>query len=1073
MKIDFLAAEQADAERLSSDRAGIRQERMGDISRAGAKNAGAVAGGFRLDLTGGKNDAAYGFQGNLLKSAGDKEKTLADVLEEGGNYDAATAHKYMAVMSNTMSGEDFRALQEEGYDPGKMDPVESVTNLDRIKVTLAKAGVHVAGYTDTVDQATAEAITGSVTAANAALDGQKAGENQADAGSTGSGADKRKGQPYQTMDRMEAPAGEGTSSAGYRTPSLDHSSKGADRAIQKDGVSDRAYSAKENGLSQAQLDRNEIIAALEDGDLPATEDNIRAVWTALEEAAHITPFQDSTISYLLQNGLDPTIQNVYEAQHISAGKGLLQGQGYFAADGGDYFAARADSGDLSGITDQIDDIINQAGLPVSEETRSGAAWLIRNGIPLNTDTLSGYEDLRNVEVPLVQKDLMPEIAEALSRGEKATDAYIIKGYREIKQARVLSETRLMMTAEANQALSEIGLESDMKALSEEVDLLKQKEAIYFRAAFGSGSAGAGEVQEKTELAQMTIARVSEIRTMPAALAGRFVSADSFTLNDVYEAGSASQARFQAASQTYEAVGTEVRRDLGDSIRKAFSNVDDILKEMDLEVNYDNQRAVRILGYNSMEINHQNLDRVRAADLRIRNLVDKMTPAVTVDLIRKNVNPLTMDVKELTELADSLSTETDKAEKFSEYLYKLERNGGISEEEATSYIGIYRLFRQIEKTDGAVIGSLVDAGKDLSLKNLLTELRTRKKGHMDMEIDLSFGGMTEKEETSRALRIDAQIETAFRGDYMRQAAREVFDRLDPDKLAGQDINENTSLTDLLDGLREEGPETEAARDYRTAQAEELREAAKTDEAVCQMLTRYETPVTPDNLSAAAMLLYSRGGMFKGIDAKADGDEKERLREKADDILDRMGEGDSESIKDSYGDLCDLATEILDKSLDSADKYLDVRELKSLHMQLTVARSFAREENYEVPMEIQGELTSINLKIIHGSGESGVSITMDSIAYGRVDAGFSIRGNVLGGTIATTDSDGETALRKRLSDITAAIEREGISTGLITVMQSRSLNINRVPDRGEESPENNGGSQTAVLYRAAKAFIREIA
>lgn len=61
----------------------------------------------------------------------------------------------------------------------------------------------------------------------------------------------------------------------------------------------------------------------------------------------------------------------------------------------------------------------------------------------------------------------------------------------------------------------------------------------------------------------------------------------------------------------------------------------------------------------------------------------------------------------TEIRSQISTRDDS--KFSEFLWKLEKNNEITEDERTTYIGIYRLIAQVEKSDGAVIGSLVNQG----------------------------------------------------------------------------------------------------------------------------------------------------------------------------------------------------------------------------------------------------------------------------------------------------------------------------------------------------------------------------
>lgn len=61
-----------------------------------------------------------------------------------------------------------------------------------------------------------------------------------------------------------------------------------------------------------------------------------------------------------------------------------------------------------------------------------------------------------------------------------------------------------------------------------------------------------------------------------------------------------QKAYEEAGERYETLMTAPRSDLGDSIRKAFSNVDDILTDMSLDKTRENQRAVRILGIQQYE-----------------------------------------------------------------------------------------------------------------------------------------------------------------------------------------------------------------------------------------------------------------------------------------------------------------------------------------------------------------------------------------------------------------------------------------------------------------------------------------
>lgn len=95
---------------------------------------------------------------------------------------------------------------------------------------------------------------------------------------------------------------------------------------------------------------------------------------------------------------------------------------------------------------------------------------------------------------------------------------------------------------------------------------------------------------------------------------------------------------------------------------------------------------------------------------------------------------------------------------------MEQNHEISEEERSSYIGIYRLIRQVENTDGAAIGALIQQGSPLTMKNLLTAVRSEKRSNkMDYSVDSDFNGVSG---TSNGSSITDQIEAAYQNNCLK-------------------------------------------------------------------------------------------------------------------------------------------------------------------------------------------------------------------------------------------------------------------------------------------------------------------
>lgn len=1014
------------------------------------------ADGIVMDIGEGSK-AAHGFKG-VIENKGIKGGKK-DLLDDVSSFDAKNAHNYMAVMSNTMSNKDFQAMKEEGYHPGRMSEAEAVTGLDRIKVVLAESGVNVAGFTDTVDKDKVAEITGSVSAA---------------------------------------------------------------AAVMKDTPVDSAILENREALE------NFVREGLENADLPCTDNNVKEALTAFETAAKTETPDKGSVDFLLSNAMEPTIENVYMAEH--SGSGEERGAaGYFDNDGTGYYAEIAESDDLDALKGQIDRIIEESGFAVNETLEEDAENLIKAGYALNKENLRLYEDLKSIELPLKAGELMIEIADSITRGGNAGSAYLIKDYNRIKNERILNETRLRMNTEANRTMTaDNGFTLDTEELSGKVDELKARERAFYRALFMKDGENSTLVEEKISLAEETLYKVSQIKNMPAQVIGRFSSAEAFTINDVYEAGNDLKVKFEAANATYEAVGTEVRRDLGDRIDNAFRNAGELLHELGIKETIDNLRAVRILGYNSMEINGENIAEVRAADQTVRTLINRLSGAAAVSLIRNGVNPLETGVNELIEKIAEFQGIDEENEKFSEYLFKLERSNSISEDEAESYIGVFRLIRQIENSDGAVIGALVNSGKELSLKNLLTELRTRGKGHIDFSIDEEFGGVTKAESDSNNLRIDTQIETAFRNEsgengsnadtgsnsdnnaeeqYAKNAVHELYDGMSPDTLpSAGEIKGDTTVEELLDYMREAAEKAgENEELYAAELAEEIRDAASKEEKVYEMLLHYGQEISPENVNAADALINSRGAMFAGLAEILAGNIKDRIKSRSEDILDRMGETEpvgedeavegedpADSVKEAYGEMTEELQSAVNTAMEEADRYIDLKSLKNLNRQLTVAKALSKEENFEIPMEIGGRLTSVNLKVVRGTGETKAAVSYETAETGKVYAEFRLGNGKVSGYVTSSEDTGVSYLESRSEAFFAGLSRAGIERDEIFFEKSLSGDINRIPETADISSirdknntlsgtdgVNNTGlesmdaeSNTAYIYRAVKVFLQTV-
>lgn len=95
--------------------------------------------------------------------------------------------------------------------------------------------------------------------------------------------------------------------------------------------------------------------------------------------------------------------------------------------------------------------------------------------------------------------------------------------------------------------------------------------------------------------------------------------------------------------------------------------------MSLEKTSENQRAVRILAYNNMEITPENIEKVKEADRQVTAVVDRLTPKNVLQMIRDGVNPLEKTFNELESyFSQNPQSYEEEVEDYSRFLYQLER-----------------------------------------------------------------------------------------------------------------------------------------------------------------------------------------------------------------------------------------------------------------------------------------------------------------------------------------------------------------------------------------------------------------
>ena len=967
------------------------------------KNAGSVSGvSVDLFVSGNDNDAYKG-----------APKNLKDIEADATMMDVKANSDYRIVMSNCMSDEDFSRLLEEGTHPGNTEIETVVTIVDTIKAEMAKSGNVVAGYNDDLDKETLKEITG----------------NEAFA--------------------------------------------------------------------------NKIANSFDKKDIPLTKENVEMAKEVYDRVKEMGSISEDAKKYLVENNLEPTADNLYKAVFSVKTGNARQSKGYFANDMQGYYSQKAEVFNWTNLQPQMEKVIENAGYQVSDETLMDGMWIIKNGIPFTVESFDIFEKIKNVNLAQEDHSIMDAIATAIADGKPAKEAVFsntitmmeksviaYEALNEITNQAVdlcvensqtlnirnltywqtqisanvnltassagnmttapmeektkgylaLEEARLQMSVEANFRLLKSGYQIDVAELTDLVMKLKETNAQRAQVLFGQGDEIV--LNEKQSLFNETVEKVGKIPELPAATVAMFTARlHQFTLNNVYETGTALAESYKKANRSYETMMTTVRTDLGDSIKKAFRNVDDILADMEYAINEENRKAVRTLGYNSMPLTDENIEKVIEANRQVTNILDKLTPAAIMKMIREGQNPLEMQMGEVEQylIENASSLDGSKGERFSSYLYQLEQNHEISDVEREAYIGVCRLLHQINKSDGGAVGSLLGSGAEINFKNLLTAVRSKNKGHINTILDENTGVYEGKMEHFNS--ISAQIERAF-------------------------ANQMKSL---------KGYE-EAAAKYEKEMLSDIQNLNQVSDNIISHLLQNELPVTADNLFAANALMNMEyqvfGKIAKRLKEAEASQEFSKFEKACEDFRDSF-----DSEEKAHKGVVDFTKKVQDllssDTLETEAKAIDIKELNLLHKQIGMVRNFASNREYQVPVYMNGEFTTIHLTLVRDDGEMGtVNVSMETKEYGTIGGKFTQNEGFVEGYLVCENGFDTQTKEMFTNSFAKGLSEANLQGRRLSFVKSQDVKPEKFGSEGTGKQIRSEKADTKTLYAVAKVFIQAV-
>lgn len=774
---------------------------------------------------------------------------------------------------------------------------------------------------------------------------------------------------------------------------------------------------------------------------------------------------------------------------------------------------------------------------VASITAEDVAQAVRTERPLTIAALvaAHYDGVRDGQTGGQPVGVCDETADKGTRsqdGRSAGSDVQNQTLREVTALRQLEEIRLSMTQSVAVRMLSVDINIDTRELAQVVAKLRNAEAQLTQEMFAKQ--GVAPTEENKAIYQQMQADLQMIGTAPAARLGVLAGTDALQSVTVHgfaklvqeehqiggQAGDMQRrmsdnnvpdgvadistqtirrsADFAAMERGYEALGTAPRADMGDSIRKAFSNIEDILTDMELPVDEEHTRAVQILGYNRMEITEENIAQIIEYDRAVNDMLTACHPNAVLSMIRDGINPLDMTVDELNQtLRDkNYKAGVKETDDFATYLRDVEKRGQISSEERAGYIGLYRVFKQLEKSGDREAGYLFANNSRLTVRNLITAMRSRKAAGMEAVVDDSLGMLADLQ--TRGEKMDDQIARAYAG-------RVGADGIPTGQIRMGENDEYVSQNEPIAAQEEYKNPWETISDSPTlAQAEQLLWANDIEESA-------------QNLEAADYILQ---GMSAGPEAEAA--QRELVREQmypeaevinhqpsmnfytfASQIWKQIGWQDH-----TKEDAVDAETDAMAKSLageeialpfeselllkqieadaDLAQMYADIRQqmveqmydqaeegnitsdqlqgMKVVQAGFRILGAMAGRRQYQLPVETESGMKVVNLTMQTGGVEArGITIRMAAGVHGmlqaqiRMDEAGTCTGEILGGS-----SEANTWLAGQTDAFRELLAGSEYADAAVALGESRTA------ARG-----TNGGADTQKLCRAAIFFVKAMA
>lgn len=759
-----------------------------------------------------------------------------------------------------------------------------------------------------------------------------------------------------------------------------------------------------------------IESRMQGADIAVNDESVAEVKGILEKSKELKPLSENTKNYMVANRIEPSIAGIYQAQAATSSS--------ISADGvtiGKCADAISDA-DFEALRPGIEKIIASSGLEVNDNTLADARAFIDAQIPVTKENLEYKAQLDAIDIEKIQADpdeMLNKILDNMKLGGKAENTLItgspvddIKTALDTINRAEYTDAASVVSKGETFTIANLRLEIDARSFSIDYSVARFSSWQETAGRKVTGTSQEQDVSDEAEQAAdkaydtLVTARVLmsanasvylvknniSILTTPIdelnAMLMEYEQADGMyaeaqvsyadvlearkTLNEIVRnPARVFASMFDKMNETYEAVGTQIRGDLGDSLKKAVQgSADDIIRELGLEGTDEDKEAIKVLAANNMDMTKENVEIVKSVNAMINNLIKNMKPETVLNMIKDGVNPMNASIEEVNEYLTEANNKAskDNEEKFSKFLYKLDRTNGITKEQRKQFIGIYQMMNIFTRDAGVAAGALIKQGAEVTMNNLMTAYNSRKHYDMDAVIDENTG----MAEVSGIANYYSALFMANGGLVTPNTLKNV------DNSSG--IGEQ-SVEMFIEQL-EDNYDAAAEEQYYEEYLKEQQAAVQAGADILRQIRNADTEINSGNIQAVKAFLES--GQFPDIRGV------KTTRDYARDSIEKIGHKEKLSLM--YEEMKDETEEELQEVLSKAgdlDTQIDVNyegflDLRLKDRTIGYIKNLALRHDYRIPyITDSGSTGMLKLTLVQDDDNKGrISVNMLSSVLGKV-------------------------------------------------------------------------------------------